>query len=298
MTRYVDGSVLAGSNMREGIDAASAQLVAEGYPEITVVDGDREYDDQVRIFKQRYVPSSQVGGRFVYDRRWWEGQWWSRISSAGTVAAPSREAPHVAKIAADLGYPYNNRNTGAHKRLQQIAGRYGLEWTGVNFGEDWHWQTTRGVGRIGVPASGGASPFTPAPVEPPKRKKRTMIYAAWRDKNDTIAVQAVAGGKVTLLKDPTEWAGIQAATGAEYAQVENAQLQAILERFGKLESPAFDTTTGAAAQIVVPLDNQPDRYQWAGDRLEWIDGDQLAKLQEQGARTQFLARNQIEKLTS
>lgn len=147
-------------------------------------------------------------------------------------------------------------------------------------------------------AGTGAKPFTPAPVEPPKRKKRTMIYAAWRDKNDTIAVQAVAGGKVTLLKDPTEWAGIQAATGAEYAQVENAQLQAILERFGKLESPAFDTTTGAAAQVVVPLDGQNDRYQWAGDRLEWIDGEQLTKLQEQGARTQFLARNQIEKLTS
>ena len=147
-----------------------------------------------------------------------------------------------------------------------------------------------------VPAFDNVSKFEPAPVVPPKRKKRTMIYAAWRDANNTIAVQAVAGGKVTLLKDPTEWVGIQAATGAEYAQVDNGQLQAILDRFGKLESPAFDTTTGAAAQVVVPLDGQNDRYQWAGDRLEWIDGDQLAKLQEQGARTQFLARDQIERL--
>jgi hypothetical protein len=140
--------VLHGSNIREALMAANAILVAEGYPPITVVDGDREYEKQVAIFLARYVLVGQVNGRRVYDFRWWEGRQYARISPAGTVAAPSRTAPHVAKIAADLGYPYNDRNTAAHRRLQQIAPGLGLDWTGRFFGEDWHWETTRGVGRI------------------------------------------------------------------------------------------------------------------------------------------------------
>jgi hypothetical protein len=148
MLRYTSGAVLHGSNIREALMAASAILVAEGYPPITVVSGDREYDEQVAIFLARYVLVGQVNGRRVYDFRWWEGRQYARISPAGTVAAPSRTAPHVAKIAADLGYPYNDRNTAAHRRLQQIAPGLGLDWTGRFFGEDWHWETTRGVGRI------------------------------------------------------------------------------------------------------------------------------------------------------
>lgn len=123
-----------------------------------------------------------------------------------------------------------------------------------------------------------------------------MINAAWRDENGTIAVQAVPGGKVTLLTDPQEWAGIQAATGAEYAPVTPEQLAGILARYWQITAPAFDTQTGAAATIIVPLDGQADRYQTVGGRLEWIDGDQLSKLQAQGARTQFLARDQIDRL--
>lgn len=160
MLRYTSGAVLNGSNLREALEAASAILVAEGFPAIPIVSGDREYDEQVAIFLARYVPSNQVNGRRVYDFRWWEGRQWARISPAGTVAAPSRTAPHVAKIAADLGWPYNDRSTAAHRRLQQIAPGLGLDWTGRNFGEDWHWETTRGVGRIGAgqPASTDAQP--------------------------------------------------------------------------------------------------------------------------------------------
>ncbi|MDQ1113923.1 hypothetical protein QE418_003371 [Microbacterium testaceum] len=153
MLRYSSGAVLEGSNVREALETASAILVAEGYPAIVVVDGDRSYDKQVQVFLERYVLVGNVGGRRVYDFRWWEGRQYARVSPEGTVAAPSRTAPHVARLAADLGWPYNNRSTGAHRRLQQIGPGLGLTWTGVNFGEDWHWESSRGVGRVGMPAS-------------------------------------------------------------------------------------------------------------------------------------------------
>lgn len=157
MLRYTSGAVLHGSNIREALEAASAILVAEGHPPITIVSGDREYDEQVAIFLARYVLVSQVNGRPVYDFRWWEGRQYARISSAGTVAAPSPTAPHIARIAADLGYPYNVRSTSAHRRLQQIAPGLGLTWTGQFFGEDWHWETNRGVGRIDISGSPAGS---------------------------------------------------------------------------------------------------------------------------------------------
>lgn len=149
MLTYAPGVLLAHSNIREALEAASAQLVAEGHPAIRVVDGDREYQKQVDVFLARYVLGHQIAGRRVYDIRNWEGRTYYRVSPAGTVAAPSRTAPHVAGVAADLGAPYNNRNTAAHKRLQQIAPGLGLAWTGQFFAEDWHWETTRGPGLAG-----------------------------------------------------------------------------------------------------------------------------------------------------
>jgi hypothetical protein len=209
------------------------------------------------------------------------------------IALPADSSVHCVGFAVDT-----DDTSDAQMRIWNEHGWYWTVYRDGKLAERWHLEYFRDRDKHrndAAPAGGEATPI-PAPVEPPKRKKRTMINAAWRDRSDTIAVQAVPGGRVTALKDPREWAGIQAATGAEYAQIENSEMQAIFDRFGKLESPAFDTTTGAAVQVVVPLDGQADRYQWAGDRLEWIDGDQLAKLQEQGARTQFLARDQIERL--
>jgi hypothetical protein len=184
MLRYASGAVLHGSHVREALEAASAILVAEGYPAITIVDGDREYEKQVQVFLSRYCLHHELNGRRVYDIRWWEGRQYFRHSPAGTVAAPSRTAPHVAKIAADLGAPYNNRYTAAHARLQQIAPGLGLDWTGRHFGEDWHWETVRGVGLVGAPSSGGATPFNPEEddmftEEDRKRLERAASDAAW-----------------------------------------------------------------------------------------------------------------------
>ena len=151
---FAPGAVLVHSNIREALEAASRILEAEGHPAIRVVDGDRSYHAQVTVFLARYVLGEQIRGRRVYDIRKWEGRTYYRISPAGTVAAPSRLAPHVRGVAADLGAPYNNRNTAAHKRLQQLAPGLGLDWTGRHFAEDWHWETTRGPGPAGIEQKG------------------------------------------------------------------------------------------------------------------------------------------------
>lgn len=150
MLTFAPGAVLPHSNIREALDAASRILEAEGHPAIRVVDGDRSDQAQVDVFLARYVLGEQIRGRRVYDIRKWEGRTYYRISPAGTVAAPSRLAPHVRGVAADLGTPYNNRNTAAHKRLQQLAPGLGLDWAGRHFAEDWHWETNRGPGPAGI----------------------------------------------------------------------------------------------------------------------------------------------------
>lgn len=209
------------------------------------------------------------------------------------IALPADQSVHC------IGYAVDTDDTADWQ--MSVWNDHGWFWTVYRNGqlvERWHLEYDRDRdNHRNQPASvGGSTPFTPAPVEPPKRKKRTMINAAWQDENGTIAVQAVPGGKVTLLTDPREWAGIAAATGAEAARVKNDELQQILQRYGQITAPAFDTSTGAAAQIVVPLDGASDRYQVVGDRVEWINGDQLQKLLDTGARTVFLARDQIDRM--
>ena len=74
-----------------------------------------------------------------------------------------------------------------------------------------------------------------------KRRRNTMIHAAWRDTNGSIAVQCRPGGKVTLITDFADWAGMSAGSGAEAAQISNEQMQGLLARYGALTYPRFDT---------------------------------------------------------
>lgn len=149
---FASGAYLRASGTRDAFGRASDQLVREGYPAIVVNSGDREYAEQVAIFLLRYVQVGDVRGRRVYDIRYWNGVAWYRVSADGTVAVPGT-SNHESRRAADLAWPYNNRNTAAHRRLQQIAAQYGLKWTGVNFSEDWHWEFLGGLGFIGQAAA-------------------------------------------------------------------------------------------------------------------------------------------------
>ena len=122
----------------------AAEFAAE-FPGIRLVvySGIRTYEDQVRIFKERYV--TNPAGRRVYDVRQWQGQLWYRISAVGTVAQPGT-SNHESGRALDL------RDTGSDAGvassfltprniwLSRNCGRFGFTHTGKNFAEPWHFE--------------------------------------------------------------------------------------------------------------------------------------------------------------
>lgn len=195
---------------------------------------------------------------------------------------------------------------GAPVREGQTVAVMGL--TGQTDGLHVHWETRLDGKRLNpedwlARTAGHAEPEAPTPIpETPKRKKRPMIHAAYRDDTGTIAVQARPGGRLTQLTGPLEWQGLAAASGAEYAQINNAQMQALGAQFGGfLTSPNFDDArTGQGATILVPADGQPDRYATLGDRAYWIDqatmDDMLAKgaIQVRVPREEIDARTKVE----
>lgn len=164
---YANGSYLHAAGTRASFESASAQLEREGYPAIVVNWGDREYETQVRVFLERYVTADNIRGRKVYGQSVvWNGTRYYRISDEGVVAVPSTGAPHVARRAADLAYPYNS-NTPARRRLVQIAAAHDLAPTGDNFDEPWHFEKKGNPGAVtGSPAS--SSKPTPAAPKPPQ----------------------------------------------------------------------------------------------------------------------------------
>lgn len=146
-----------------------------------------------------------------------------------------------------------------------------------------------------VPAGASSTP-TVNKETTRKRRRETMIHAAWRDDNGTIAVQCRPGGRITLLGDPIEWAGISAGSGAGYMQVSNGSLQGLIQRYGEVKWPNFDDGTNAQhVSLVAPLDGGPSRYVSFGDDIWPIAStDTLAKLQVQGVGVLMLPQNVID----
>lgn len=181
----------------------SDHLVREGFPAMVSRSGDRELEDQIELFTDRY--RQQASGRGKYnDVRIWDGSKhgfpggtrWVRVSSKGTVAVP-RVPPvsnHGKRRSNDLLYPYNNRDTKAHKRAQQLVPLYGITWEGENFEEDWHWTFWGPLGKIldrpgkGEPA---AVPKPPAPEPEPAEEEDDMT-------KNSGALYTTPGGVQTL----------------------------------------------------------------------------------------------------
>lgn len=181
---FANGTYLAASGTRSSFASASAQLEREGHPAIVVNWGDREYQTQVDVFLERYVTAANVRGRKVYSTATWNGTRYYRISNAGVVAPPSPTAPHVARRAADLAYPYNT-NTAARRRLVQIAPAHDLTAAGDNFGEPWHFEKKGSPGAVTGSAASVSVP-APAPARPSEEDDdmndgpyRIVIGQAW-----------------------------------------------------------------------------------------------------------------------
>ena len=95
--------------MKQQIDRLDADFFARWGLRIIVSSGIRTYEEQKKIFLERYVLAGNINGRKVYDTRVWDGKTWYRISSAGTVAPPGSSNHEIQgnKAAVDI------RDTGA-----------------------------------------------------------------------------------------------------------------------------------------------------------------------------------------
>lgn len=123
-----------------------------------------------------------------------------------------------------------------------------------------------------------------------KRRKNTMIHAAWRDTNGSIAVQCRPGGKVTWITDFADWSGINAGSGAEAAQVTNEQMQALHARYGSLTYPHFDTGRESLPPLVYVPKGDGTIYTLVDGRLRYLtDPATVQQLIDKGAPTLSLS---------
>lgn len=244
---YSGGAYLNASGTRDAFGRASDHLVSEGHPAIGVVSGDREYADQVAVFLLRYVQAGDIRGRHVYDIRYWNGVAWYRISAAGTVAVPGT-SNHESRRAADLAYPYNNRYTAAHQRLQQIAWMYGIKWTGVNFAEDWHWENVGALGAIGRPASIEIEDVMNATQEAKLDRAVQAAEEALQVARTALAeVKGIRGqiggsqGRKTTMRQDIDW--LKGASGGTNT---GDSIRAVLRRIdGQIRSEIAEPAEGA-----------------------------------------------------
>lgn len=172
MTTYVyrDGARLT-PYMLYQINLLAAAFYAVFGVYLLVTSGIRTYDEQKRIFLQRYTTTPN--GRKVYDTRWWNGQLWYRISSVGTVAQPGTSNHEIqgSKAAVDLrdsGSDAGVTKAGTKRAnwLRANAARFGLVASGYGFGEPWHYDVPNIF--AAVPSGGGGKPVpTPTPKPTP-----------------------------------------------------------------------------------------------------------------------------------
>lgn len=144
-----DGSRLT-PYMLYQINRLSADLNAAFGCRVVVTSGIRTEAEQTSIFLSRYVTAGNVRGRKVYDTRWWKGQLWYRVSSAGTVAQPKTSnheiqgdsaAVDIRDTGSDAGITSKNSKRG--RWIRANAWKYGLVAEGDGFGEGWHFKVLK-----------------------------------------------------------------------------------------------------------------------------------------------------------
>jgi hypothetical protein len=169
---YRDGQRLT-PWMAYTIDRLSADMHSLFGVWVKVRSAIRTYEDQKRIFLERYVTAGNVNGRRVYDTRWWQGRLWYRISAAGTVAVPGTSNHEIqgSKAAVDLydtGSDAGITSAGNRRSnwLRANAHRYGLVASGYGFREPWHYDVLNIFQTPPSAPAGGGSTSKPAPAAP------------------------------------------------------------------------------------------------------------------------------------
>ena len=159
----VDGLPVAPATARAFANLKAAFEKAFPGIYLRVNSGYRSYEDQVKIFLQRYVTFENINGRRVYDERRWNGTLYYRISPVGTVAQPGTSnhsdgrSIDIYDTGADPGV--TKRGTVRDKWMEAHAKDYGFDNEGYNFSEAWHKTLKAGID----PWDGGS---IPAGVDP------------------------------------------------------------------------------------------------------------------------------------
>lgn len=151
------------------------------------------------------------------------------------------------------------------------ASRFGYQASGSPFTVDF-------MNYVGGAAAGAESPAEPPA---PKVRRKSMITAAYRNDDTSIAIQRDPNGPLVWVEDPNEWQGIVAANPGLYAaQVSNAWLRAHMDKWGlipRFTPPASDLPT------VVTVIGSKSQYMQTSSGLVPIDGVTASALADRGA---------------
>ena len=267
MITYSDGAYNLASGTRAAFGALSDDLVAEGLPPMTSRSGDREPEDQLRIWYERMTLTP--GNRRVYGTKRWQGRIWFQIHP-DSVGIPDT-SNHEKRRANDLRAPYNS-DTAAHRRAQVLARNHSITCEGMGFREWWHWTYWGPLGTIGAPASAGGS--TTAPPVPEEDEDMRLI--AWNGRAWVVSDEKVA--YVRNDRESLQMAKLLTKQSAA-TEITNAQLTELLFILA-IPWAALDATFKSQA-----FDNESN---W-GKGTIW--SRQIAEGHEDALRDASLARN-------
>ncbi|WQY99834.1 hypothetical protein [Microbacterium phage MO526] len=253
------------------ITLLNRDLLAAFGVHVIVTSAIRTYEEQKRIFLERYVTAGNVRGRRVYDTRWWNGVLWYRISAAGTVAVPGSSNHEIQgqKAAVDI------RDSGADAGItvaSSVRGRWIRDWcrrtglliaSGDGFREGWHFD---------VPGIFRTPPASPAgaPGKPVNTSEEDNIMLMLRIKAGPGTHLCALGEGIFrhfVGTDPYEKIKNVSRSADDWQDIDITELPAFLRTYGcdlniwdfrdpKTGKSVAMNAPGAAFMVLDPLTNQ------------------------------------------
>lgn len=189
---FAGGAYNRATGTRGAFNALSDDLEREGHPPMVSISGDREPEDQERIWHERMTLAP--GNRRVYGYRWWQGQKWYQIHP--DTVAPPRTSNHEARRSNDLKWPYNS-DTPAARRAKVLAKRHNITREGENFRELWHWTHWGPLGHIDTPTGSGAGTITVPEEEDMVNVSEEQLQMLLEGARAATHTRELTGGSIT-----------------------------------------------------------------------------------------------------
>lgn len=198
----------------------------------------------------------------------------------GVMAAEAGKSSHGGTYGGQIVFAIDVQNWGALSwaRFAALCRLAGFTVDFVKPKELWH----IGDFNNGWAVPAGAAEAHQINHETTRRpRRRSMITAAYRNDDGSIAIQRDPDGPLRWVSDPTEWSGIMAANPGTYAaQVSNVWLAAYMVKCGSV--PRF-TPPASALPSVVTVINADDQYIETAAGLAGIDQETANALVARGA---------------